>query len=534
MSLSSAFDAYFNAQVRRVLTQMDRDPDSPTYGCFDRNHWHYKIRDFPSSILQQGLFILEHLRKNVEHQTVLPADLAERWGLAAINAFSRQVGRKGDVSEYFPYEDSYPASAFGLYAVTRVLLDWRAAGVKSIDHVDWSGLSRLANRLGSRLETQASNQFAAGVSGLAMASELPELRVSKGLVKTHADRLFRLQHAEGWFEEYGGPDFGYLTVTIDALVDYLEVTGDSRASDSIDKAIRFIANLVGSDNELPWTLNARNTDYVVPYGLVRTAHYNPLASWLVSCLFNRLGDSSHSIWATDDRYHLHYIFASITRSLPFLDYTTVPVGPIRAQQTWLPGCGYVVIRSPENKATAYVAAYKGGLVRLHGDLRSCRTLADHGWRARQGQRVLTSNWWQKDVAVEVCGNQIQIRGVLVPTSPMPSTPFRHFCLRLLAFIFGNTLTPVLKKLMIFRTSRGAEMTFERRITISMDNPSVEIVDHLKLSPHAEVWRSPRQNLRHVASADSFSVEEGMHDFQCIPNKTDLAGVIDSIRHLTFD
>ena len=38
----------------RILTQACRDPGSPAYGCFDRNWWHYKIRDFPSIMLQQG------------------------------------------------------------------------------------------------------------------------------------------------------------------------------------------------------------------------------------------------------------------------------------------------------------------------------------------------------------------------------------------------------------------------------------------------------------------------------------------------
>ena len=36
-----------------VLTQVDRDKDSLTYGSCDRNHWHLKIRDFTSAILQQ-------------------------------------------------------------------------------------------------------------------------------------------------------------------------------------------------------------------------------------------------------------------------------------------------------------------------------------------------------------------------------------------------------------------------------------------------------------------------------------------------
>ena len=42
----------------RILTQVCRDKFSPLYGSFDRNWWHYKIRDFSSIILQQGGYSL--------------------------------------------------------------------------------------------------------------------------------------------------------------------------------------------------------------------------------------------------------------------------------------------------------------------------------------------------------------------------------------------------------------------------------------------------------------------------------------------
>ena len=29
------------------------NPHSPTYGCFDRNYWHYRIIDFPSGMAQE-------------------------------------------------------------------------------------------------------------------------------------------------------------------------------------------------------------------------------------------------------------------------------------------------------------------------------------------------------------------------------------------------------------------------------------------------------------------------------------------------
>ena len=38
-----------------------------------------------------------------------------------------------------------------------------------------------------------------------------------------------LQNNEGWFYEYGGPDLGYLSVTIDCLWDLFDATKDPKS-----------------------------------------------------------------------------------------------------------------------------------------------------------------------------------------------------------------------------------------------------------------------------------------------------------------
>ncbi|MGH9361678.1 MAG: hypothetical protein ACRD2T_07155, partial [Thermoanaerobaculia bacterium] len=144
MTVRAALADYARRQLPRVLTQMDRDPDSPTFGCFDRNFWHYKIRDFPSAILQQGAFAVEALRREwvpapgdgeVERATL------ERWSVAAVNALGRMVDRRGGVSEYYPFERSFPAAAFGLWTAARLAADWRAEAPHLLEQLDWPPLA---------------------------------------------------------------------------------------------------------------------------------------------------------------------------------------------------------------------------------------------------------------------------------------------------------------------------------------------------------------------------------------------------------
>jgi hypothetical protein len=498
--LPTQFRHYVNCQLARVLTQMDRDPDSPTFGCFDRNYWHYKIRDFPSAILQQGVFTLEAVRTGQLADKVSP-DVIERWCAGAVNALARQVDRQGGVDEYYPFERSYPAAAFGLYATGRVLYDWQTGAPHLLELVNVAPLGRLAQKLAGRVEQKAMNQQAAGLAGIALAAKVGI--VAPAAIQPIADRLFQSQHPEGWFNEYGGPDFGYLSVTLDALADYYDVTHDERAIQAMDRAIAFLAQLVGADGRLPSTLNCRNTDYVVPYGLVRAASRNSLASWLVETLFRDLGQPSHPIWATDDRYHCHYVFASIVRSLPYLDAMQGSQAPAFQPKVWLEGCGYWVCWSGDRQWTAYVAARKGGLVRIHRQHQL--PVVDHGWRIDAPGNLWTSNWWSDEWVIQQQGQEISIRGNCQKTQFHVATPAKHAVLRLLAWLFSEKLIPSLKQRMIFRSGKANGPRFERLVRVS--STGVQLQDQIEARAGAIATPSPRQNLRHVASADSFSPEE---------------------------
>ncbi|MGF1524501.1 MAG: hypothetical protein ACFBSF_19435 [Leptolyngbyaceae cyanobacterium] len=502
-TLKASFQRYVECQFPRVLTQMDRDPDSPTFGCFDRNYWHYKIRDFPSSILQQGAFTLEAIRTGAV-ASVNSTTTIDCWCIAAVNALGRQVDSQGRVDEYYPFEAGYPPAAFGLYAAARLMFEWQTSAPELSALVDTAPLKRLAQHLAARVEQGATNQQAAGLAGLALAVKVglaPELR---NRVEALAKLIFEAQHPEGWFNEYGGPDFGYLTVTLDALIDYYDATSDRRAITAIDRAVGFLAQMVGADGCLPSTLNSRNTDYVVPYGLVRAAAWNATAAWLVSELFTDIADPTHFFWSTDDRYHCHYIFASIVRSLPHLEAMQPAQVPPMETSTWLEGCGFWIYRPLEQSWTAYVAARKGGLVRIHQQ-GSQPTVLDHGWRITRGTQIWTTNWWSAEWRVAKQADSIRISGQCQKAKFHTVNPFKHLVLRILAFSLRQAVIPLLKRGMIFRPFSSDGPRFERHV--EMSTGGIRLKDHISSYQGAEARPSVRQNLRHVASADSFSREE---------------------------
>ncbi len=506
MTARAALADYARRQLPRVLTQMDRDPDSPTFGCFDRHHWHYKVRDFPSAILQQGAWAVEALRRGwlpPPGNGAADGATVERWAVAAVNALGRMVDRRGGVDEYYPFERSFPAAAFGLWTAARLATDWRAEAPHLLDRIDWPPLARLARALGRRAETEAANQQAAALAGLALAAGEERFGLARGAAEPHAARLFASQHAEGWFPEYGGPDFGYLTVTLDALADYEEATGDPRAAAAAERAVEFLAALVGADGRLPSTLNSRNTDYVVPYGLARAAARSPRAAWLVETLFAGAADPAHFLAATDDRYHAHYVGASCLRALPHLERLAPPEAPPQRGAVWFPGCGHLAHHAADGSWTAYVAAKKGGVVRVHR--RGAPPLAEHGWRVGEGEKLWTSNWWSDDWQVEKEDTAVTVRGRMHAAGFLVPTPPKHAALRFLAWLFGPRLLPWLRRRLIFRPHAATGPRFERRVEVS--DAGVAVRDRIEGAAGLTPRRAPRQNLRHVASADSFSPEE---------------------------
>ena len=53
MTFNARFALPIVEQIPRLLTQVDRNPHSPTYGSCCRNYWHYRIEDISNSQMQE-------------------------------------------------------------------------------------------------------------------------------------------------------------------------------------------------------------------------------------------------------------------------------------------------------------------------------------------------------------------------------------------------------------------------------------------------------------------------------------------------
>jgi hypothetical protein len=468
----------------RILTQLCRDPTSPFHGCADRNWWHYKIRDFPSVILQQAGYAV-HLAGRCERWT---ADRAALNALAAASArfWNARALRHGAFEEYYPYEQGYPPLAFATLAVAKLA----AEGVVDVAEIA-PGLRMAARQLRTRFEGQAANQQVAGLAALAWIDKVLPGEADAAAFADLKRRTLALQTGEGWFWEYDGPDLGYLAVTLDCLWDLFDATGDADCRAAIEGALRFMAKVYAVLPAGPGMLNARNTDYLAPYGLVRAAlEGDPDATFVAQAAFAGADAPEHALAAVDDRYLCHYLGQSVMRACLLLESGEPTVGRAPAMNGLLPESGYYL----DSARGLAVACRKGGIVSLGPQ-------GEFGWIVERGGTQFVSHWWSREWKFAADGETLRVSGTLFAHSERTSTPAKHVVLRLLSFLLGRRLIALLKRALIFKRG-GSGLGFEREVRA--DAEGVEIVDRIAgLTPTDRVLRAPRASKRHVASADSY-------------------------------
>ena len=502
MQIDKLLNDWVRKAIPRILTQCNRDADSVNYGAFDRNYWHYKIRDFPSIILQQGALALAYAIERDEWSNY-KVELKELVNASAI-FWNKRATKYGAFEEYYPWERGYPPLAFSTLAILKIL-DKKLINKEVVN----TGVSVALEQLQNRFESQALNQQIAGVAALALGRKhFPELVSSENLRKK-IKRTLGYQNKEGWFAEYDGPDLGYLSVSIDCLWIAYDATGYEVLLNSASKALDYIYNFM----ELPipgaGMHNARNTDYIVLYGITRflkIKEYKYKAGFIIKRLLEGLGNSFHYLHAIDDRYLCHYIGWSMIAASKNIQEKECEIKEPASQDIYLPSCGYYLLNNVDIDNSAIISLKKGGCLTLWKNGID-PIFFDYGWRFQYKNKMYVTHWWNKDIEIHNNGNkEFKVKANFIPTQEMESTPFKHLILRILSFLLGRKLISRLKSRMIFAPNDVCIGDFERKIEIGIDR--LKITDCISgLPDNIQLKRARRSSARHVASADSFHVED---------------------------
>ena len=252
--------------VPRMLGLIDRDSDSETYGCCDRNFWMYKITDFSSGIIQQCSLTLSLLYSNSDYFDSSCSYLKTKHRYyykdiaIAVNQWTLKIINNGTLDEYYPNEKSFPATVFTAYALLKSSLILNDKSILQSDK-----LNNIANFLCDRNPSQAANQDIAAAAYLWLYYD--NINNSDKYLKQIHNLLDR-EDSSGEFNEYMGFDFGYATVSVNYL-SYMVDDGYYEAKKHIKKISDIICYSATASPIVSGNIFSRNTSYYLPYAIER-------------------------------------------------------------------------------------------------------------------------------------------------------------------------------------------------------------------------------------------------------------------------
>jgi len=344
------------AGIPRLLSAIDRNPYRATYGCLDRQFWHYRTAAFPSGMYQEGALALAmayawELPGNRWVASPRIRELAE----AAVRFAAASSHPDGSCDDYYPFERALGAVVFSLQAAARAYallrLDDRKLAAWLSRRADWIAAHDEAGRLANHQALAALGLFyVAQITGQARHRRAAEHRLA---------RLLSWQSDEGWFEEYGGADPGYQTVTVDCLAKIRRLTGERALDEPIRRAVEFARWFLHPDSSYGGEYGSRGTYQFYPHGFELLAAGDPNAADLADGFLEALAMGRDACF-DDDRLMAHRLSGLLDAYVDWSPTRTAPPETTAVSSTRYFSQARLLVRRAGARHTV-VSAARGGV-----------------------------------------------------------------------------------------------------------------------------------------------------------------------------
>lgn len=481
------------AQIPRLLTAVDRHPLRATYGCADRQYWHYRTAAFPSGMYQEAVLPLA-----LVYAQAWPGNRWQRqpalreWLVAMLRYALRSAHRDGSCDDYYPWERALGAAVFSLQAEARA---YQLLGLDDAELV--AGLVRRARWIARHRETgRLANHQALAALGLWRVFQITGQGEFQQAARRRIAEVLTWQHPEGWFEEYGGADPGYQSLTIDCLAQLDRLGAHPDLAGPLGRAVSFAREFLHPDRSYAGPYGSRGTSHCFPLGWELLAATDPLAADLADGHLAALATGRAASF-DDDRLVAHRL-ASLLEAYHAWSPRR-PASPPRPQQPRVfAGAGLVVQSTPRGQAV--VAPARGGALRFERVGEAPRLegaivaeLAD-GRLATSDPHDRAREWslepWEADAdepSSEGSGWRLRVAGRLAACRYETAGPFKQAVLHLGMLAVGRWLRTPVRWLLQRRLITGRrwlpiahERVVEWRDDRSGRGPCLRVSDRLTL------------------------------------------------------
>ena len=450
----------------RILTLIDKNPFSATYGCFDREYWHYRTADFPCGMSQEmtlplALVYAHPFPNNPYHGVPRLKELA----VAGIE-FARQSSHDdGSCDDYFPFERALGALVFSTYAMTET---YRVLGLQRPDLLDFFRLR--GSWLAKNNETgRLANHQAFAALALYNVYLLTKDEAYRQASRDFRDITLSWQNDEGWFQEYDGADPGYQSCSIAFLAKLYQKSRDETLVEPLKRAVEFAAYFMHPDGSYAGEYGSRNTYHFYPHGFEVASRFSRTAGSIAETFLRRAMPERRRYFNEDNRMLSHYTYDWLQA---FIDYNPERPGMLEEARgpftKWFAGAKLFVKKTHAYYAVASLA--KGGVLKVfdeRGPLYS-----DTGLMAETTDgAVLVSHLVDESFVVhaDVASGELNVSGPLSARKHHLPSPMKQIAFRGLNLTVGrynaSLVRSTLQKMLITGKPR-TEVQFRRQIELT--------------------------------------------------------------------
>lgn len=448
------------AQIPKLLTLLDRNVHSPTYGCFDRNFWQYKIIDFPSGMAQEFVLPLA-----LAYNTALPDNpfyqqpVIRDWVEAGIFYAAKSAHPDGSCDDYFPYERAGGAAAFSLLACIESYmelgLNYPIALQFFEKRADWLAHHHESGRL--------TNHQALIVLCLDLLSRLLQTSKWDRARVQRLERVLSWQNPEGWFQEYEGCDPGYHTLTISCLAWIYQLRPDPRLKEALIKAVELAAEFVHPDGSYGGEYTSRNTYNFFPHGFELAGKWMPEALQINDRFLVGLANGLAPCYA-DDHIIGHHTWNYLLAWRDFVKERPAPT-PRPTGRVWFKEAQILIDRRQDTEL--YLALNKGGVFKLFRGEKLVDSDTQFSLQVLEGRKVKNAVGHLVDTyQVNVGEDEITIQGELGWAKQKQMTPINLLILRVVMLTGGRFFPNLIRKLLqkvLITGKKKAPFSFRRHL-----------------------------------------------------------------------
>jgi hypothetical protein len=463
----------------RALGDQDRDPASPTWGCFDRRYWAWKLVDFPEATFQRHVYPLVMLVQDPSSRFHNRADVLE--SIAAGLRFAVKIQhRNGSFDQAFPFEQSWGATAFLLQPLLAALECVRPA------------IGRDADRIAERLSTSAmflrqarerhgriTNHLAGGAHSLYAASRVLGDAASASAARALVADIVASQSPEGWFPEYGGADPGYQTLCLQYLAEIDLVDRTPELTRAIERALDFLQWFVHPDGTLGGLYGSRRTRIAYPAGFALLSSRFQMAASIAHALLAASADERSITVQTVDAGNLAPLLSSLVRALSVpIDCLSLPELPRVRTSAAVDFSGAGLHVRSTSRYYAVVGSRNGGTLTVFDRASGQCTRDDGGYVGELGDGRQVTSQVTAQHGVQVASGLVTVDATFAELAhPVPS-PSRFVLLRLLNLTAMRSLAigNAIKRMLVARLiapQAVVRLQVRRRFVFAEDRVSIQ-------------------------------------------------------------